>query len=142
MQESDLIGICEDLHRQRALVMDGFGEMVRLIAMLRAYRDEFLTPLVSGKDIAGMAADRDIPTEASEAATQVSALTAAVNDAADFTEVEDLKTALDTFFAMAIFHPDTYTIRPEKALKGVDKVLGEFEAAKIRGRPNEGMLGS
>lgn len=149
MQESDLIGICEDLKRQQTVVMDGFAEIVRNIALLREYRDQFLTPLVATKDLAGMAQDREIPTDAAAGAAEVVTLAAAVNDAADFTEVDDLKAALDTFFAMDIFHPDTYVIRPVKALESVDKVMAEFEAAKkekadkaIREAGNPGMIGT
>lgn len=151
MQESDLIGICEDLKRQQTVVMDGFAEIVRNIALLRDYRDQFLAPLVATKDLAGMAQDRDIPTDAAAGAAEVAMLSDAVNDAADFTEVDDLKAALDTFFAMDIFHPDTYVIRPAKALDSVDKVMAEFEAAKAAkaaevladvGKPNPGMMGN
>ena len=157
MQVSDLIGICEDLKRQQTLVMGGFAEIVRNIALLRAYRDQFLAPLVATKDLAGMAQDRDIPTDAAAGAAEVAMLADAVNDAADFTEVDDLKAALDTFFAMDIFHPDTYVIRPAKALDNVDKVIQEFEAAKAAkaaealadagppvevGKGNPGMIGT
>ena len=121
MQETDLIGFCEDLHRHRAMLESSMAEITRLVTGLRGYKAAVFDPAKGDVQI-GIEPDTG----------DLARFQAALNDLADFSEIDNLQGALQRFFALGIFNTDIYTIRPSVEVQKV--IRGRQERAEAAAR--------
>lgn len=108
MAASDIVGLGEDIIRQKAIMETTVAEFNTLITKF----DEFYTDVFLPAE-ASFEGNAEIKDDVI-AKQQMSLLSEALRDVKDYTDIDTLNTVLTAFYALSIFDPAIYTTRVDE----------------------------